>query len=355
MVVLALLPLIGFTALVVDFGMLQVERTQLQGALDAGALAGVGYLDGTEAGVFLAVEMAREFAAANTVMGEPVDLGYHDVMPGYYDVEQDHFVSSWDPEQVNALYVESELQGIGTFFAGAAFGIDFLSVQRSSIARRGTYYPAGKAPCFLPFAVPECFLDDPEGAEMMALRMSSANIDNTGWANPHEEVTDTGVANQLGGQCGSDPAVVGESVYLQNGQMNSAFQLIHDMLETSTDPWDTSKWGALPPPMGSEDDPEAIPGTKYSVSTVEPYGNVIQGPIIIFDPRGGECGASTQFNQTAPITGFAWAVVYDVDSKSMEKNLRVHLDMTYEYEYGTGPGGTDGSNVVWQDDHQLVY
>jgi len=313
MVALALLPMFGFSALVIDIGMLQVERTQLQNALDASALAGVGY-----------------------------------------DVEQSHFVSSWDPEFANALYVESELTGIGTIFASVAFGVDFLSVQRSSIARAGTYYPAGESPCFLPFAIPECFLDDVD-AELMALRMSSANIDNTGWADPSAEVTDTSVISQLGGQCDGEPAVTGEPVYLQNGQMTSAYQVIREMLDGSSDGWDTVKWGPLPPQMGSEGDPDVIEGEKYSVSTVTNYGGVIQGPIIIFEPGGGVCGESTQFNQTAPITGFAWAVVYDVDDTGSEKNIRVHLDLTYDYEYGTGPGGADGANVIWQDDHQLVY
>ncbi|MBW1879529.1 MAG: hypothetical protein JRJ84_14295, partial [Deltaproteobacteria bacterium] len=210
-----------------------------------------------------------------------------------------------------------------------------------------------ESPCYLPFAIPECFLDDVD-AELMELRMSSAGVDNTGWANPYGAVNDTSVLAQLDGQCDQEPAEVEEPVYLQNGQMNTAYQRIREILDSNSEVWDAAKWGPLPPQMGSADDPEAEE-PKHSVSTVTNYGGVIQGPIIIFEPGGGECGASTQFNQTAPITGFAWAVVYDVDDQGSEKNLRVHLDLTYEYEYGGGPGGADGANVIWQDDHQLVY
>ena len=53
------------------------------------------------------------------------------------------------------------------------------------------------------------------------------------------------------------------------------------------------------------------------------------------------------------LMGFAWGVVYDVDDHGTGKNLRVKLDLTYEYDGGTAGGGT--GNVTFQKSHQLVY
>jgi len=57
---LALMSGIMFAALVVDLGYTRVCRTELQNAADAATMAGVGYLDGTPAGM----EAARQAAIA---------------------------------------------------------------------------------------------------------------------------------------------------------------------------------------------------------------------------------------------------------------------------------------------------
>lgn len=355
MVLFALIPLLGMSALVIDIGTLQVARSQLQGSIDAAALAGVGYLDGTEGGLSLAISQTQAFAASNPVLDDPVQLAAgEDIVTGRYDKELDEFVSTSDPTLVNAIYVEKSLGGLTTFFAGAAFGVGVVDATATSLARTGDIYAAGEVDCFLPLAVPDCVVDESATFESVILRMSSAQLDNTGWANPDGSVDDTYVTNQLSDDCSSSPAVVGDLVSLQNGQMNTAFKMIHDLLEASTETWDGDRLGPIPPQMGTAEYLALHPDSD-SDSVLSSYGNVIQGPVIMFEPTHGACGAEEQFNQDSTITGFAWAVVHDIDDQGDGKNISVSLDLTYEHEVGSDKGGIDGGNVTWQDDHQLVY
>lgn len=346
----AIFPLLGLGALVVDIGTVQVGYGQLQSAVDAAALAGVGYLDGTAAGLVTAAFRTWEFAGKNEVLGKPVRLEEGDIRFGHYDVERQEFQSTLDPTQVNAIYVEKELDGIASFFAGAAFGVHFLETEASTLARTGLKYPAGTVPCFLPFGIPECMLEDP-AVEQFELKMASSQADNTGWANPNGTVTDSWAVNQLQGQCSHQPAEAGSTAELQNGQMNTAYKTIRELVDTSPLSWNATKYGPLPPQMGSAGDTSG----SGSVSTVSNYGRVIEGPMIVFRQSSSSCGSAAQFNGTSEVVGFVWGIVYDVDDTGSGKNLRVQVDVTHEFEVGTGPGGLPGSNVIWQDNHELVY
>jgi hypothetical protein len=344
--ILTLMPMLGFTALVTDIGVLQYAHTQLQAGVDAAALGGVAYFDGTHEGVHIAVAKAREYGAMNTVLGEPIQLSEYDVLPGYYDPDQGRFITTWHPSLANALYINGDVSEVRTIFALAAFGQHFMQTDATALAKAIQEPGVGFAPCYLPVAVPDCYLGV-EDIEDYALRMSSANEDNAGWGRVGQLPDAEYIKNQLGGQCSESPASVFDLVGLQNGQVTTALQKIDSLIENSPDAWDESKWGAMPPPMGT------VPEPDDAVSSVNNYGNVVEGVVILFNPAGGICGEATQFNDFAQITGFAWGVIYDVDAHGDGKNIRMKLDLTYEYEGGTNGGGI-ATNITYTD-IGLVY
>lgn len=343
---LMLLPMLGFGALAVDLGTVQLAHHQLQTGLDAAALGGVGYLDGTEAGMQSAVEQTVAIASENNTLGQPISLVREDIVLGYYDKQLETFVSSTEPTLVNAVWIESDVGGIETIFASAAFAHYVMETEARAIARTETRPGTGRVECYLPLAVPDCYLDKGD-IEDYALRFKSANEDNAGWAAVNSSVSSNSVVDQFTGGCDNDSASIYDIVELNNGEITNALSTIDDLLEASTTPWDETRWGVQPPPMGTTSNPDG------SVSTVSNYGYVIEGPVILFSPDGGTCGASTQFNQQAEITGFAWGVIYDVDEHGTGRNIRMKLDLTTEYDYGSMGGGL-ATNVTYHSTG-LVY
>lgn len=343
---ISLTALLGAAAIVVDIGFLYASQTEIQAGLDAAALAGVGYYDNTSEGIDLARSKAIEFAAMNTVMGGSLVVPEEAITTGYLDDDL-AFVPSTDPDEVNAMSIDHTQVDIPVFFASAAFGRESMAASARSIARRFPSSGAGQVDCFLPLAVPDCILSDTDAYEDLALKLSSANDDNAGWADIDGNPTPGSINDALLGMCDRGAASVGDPVYLNNGVINASLSELASVLngETSapTAAWDSSKWGDLPGQMGGSTVNEGAYGQ-----------HVLQGPIILFDAGGGDCLSSLQFNQNKPITGFAWAVVYDVDSHGSGKNIRVKLDLTNEYEWGTSGGGLD-TNVLAPGNGALVY
>lgn len=335
---LAMLPMTGFAALVFDVGMAVTAQAELQNAVDAATLAGAAYLDGTPAAIEQARAAAKAFAVQNRVLGVPVELADDEIHFGRND--KGELGAANEPKDVDGVAVETGVQGgIGTLFAGVAFGKTRMWPTARAMARGPKEEGAGQVDCFLPLAVPDCYLGT-AGIEDIALRMASSNADNAGWARINASPNADQVKGQILGQCGGGPASIEDEVGLNNGQITSALDAFGDMIDSSDKTWDSSKWGSMPPQM--------------SGSSVHDYGKVVEGPIILFRPAGGTCGASTQFNGFAQITGFAWAVVYDVKKNGGDKNIRVKLDLSYEYHFGTAGGGLD-SSVIYTDPISLVY
>lgn len=336
---LSLVTLLGCTALVVDVGYLLSANVELQASLDSAALAGVGYFDNTAAGVALARAKAVEFAAMNSAGGLPVVVPDEAIQVGIIN-EAREFVPSEDPTQIHAMSIDHTMVEVPAFFAPAAFGQATMQHNARSIARRFPGRGAGRVDCFLPLAVPDCVFDDPAATEALQFRMSSANNDNTAWADPNGNASANVVNNTLNGNCPVGGASVGDPVYLNNGELGSSFQTVRDILNDSGPdalPWDTARWGTQPARMS---------GSSVNAAN---YGNsVIEGPIMMFHapPQPGvPCGSAVQFNGSRTITGFTYAVIYDVASQGNDKNLRVRLDLTNEYDMGTGGGGFD-SNIL---------
>jgi hypothetical protein len=338
--------MLGFLALVVDIGVLQLAHTELQAGTDAAALAGAGHLDGTPDGLDRAVDGAVHIASRNAMLGDPISLDPTQVVPGYWDPDNQHFVPSTDPEKADSLRIQTDVLEIRTFFAGGAFGRLFTETNAISVARAAQRPGTGVVECYLPIAVPDCYLDR-EGIEDIDMQMVSANEDNVGWARVNDRPNAGYLREQLGGACHGDRASVNDLVGLENGIVESALSEVRRQIEYSDTYWDAEQWGLQPPPMGSE-------SSGGSESTLHHYGRVIEGPIILYETPSGSCGSENQFNGMHPITGFAWGVLYDVDDHGGGQNIRAKLDLSWDYEFGAGGGGI-ATNVLYREPGELVY
>ncbi len=324
-VALALVPLAGMGALVVDIGAAYIAYAELQAGVDASSLAGAAHLDQSEGSVERARDTAREFARLNTVRGEPIRVDEDAIQIGTL-VDEVFFETDEDLLASHIRVTGQVPGGIGTLFASFAFDQDTLHVGVTTQARGPEKVGAGAVDCYLPIAIPDCSLDR-DDIELVHLQTSDNNNDNMGWAkvgggNPSASE----VRNQLEGQCDHGESTTQDIVGLNNGEIATVFQEVRRQIDGSDETWEVEKWGLLPEQMDG--------------STVTHYGNVVQGPIMLFEtPDEGECGEQIQFNGDQPITGFGWGVVYDVRDIGSYKNLRLRVDFTNEYEVGTAPGG----------------
>ena len=341
--------LLGFGALVVDIGMIQVTNAELQAAVDAGALGGAGYLDRTVPGIYAAQSKAVEIANLNKVSGS-WQLSIDNVEIGIYDPDTDEFTvvppasfTTVDPTLVNAVRIASSVSNLQAIFGNAAFQKSNFSTSAQSMSfRMPADGPAGEMDCLLPFAVPDCeFLDWIDGGNTVnpppyEFIMTDSNSDNVGWGNPFSTPNTQEIKDAIDGTgCNNGTTVkVDDELNLGNGENASAIRYIGDVLNSKGNVAPTV-WpdDLLPPgvpmPRGG---PHANPANGKNASDVSFYGNVIQGPVALIEANN--CGANYQFNGTAPITGFAYAYVYDVRSKGSSKNIRIQLDFINEYDIG---------------------
>ncbi len=325
-----LVPLLGFTALAVDHGLLRLAQAELQTAVDAAALAGAGRLDGTSLGLDAAVLGALDLASRNTILGEALSLDATSVELG--TLHEGTFVPTLAPLEVDAVRVTAPLLEVDTPFARAAFGIAQRAVSASSLARVTVEREAGSVPCPLPLALPDCLYDPEEPRQFLGLRLASSGVDNVGWALLEGSVSASGIRDHLEDPCSGPDGRVGQTLHMSDGVVDAALGTLRREIDASPDRWEEELWGPQPPPMGSD-------GQGPSQSTLEDYGRVLAGPIFLFHDPSGACGSATQFHQSAAVSGFAWAAIYDVDDHGGGRNVRVLVDFAWEYEGGTGGDG----------------
>jgi hypothetical protein len=357
--VISMTVLLGFGALAVDIGMVQVANAQLQAAVDAGALGGAGYLDRSPLGMVTAREKAVEIANMNVVPGgweltlEDVQVGKYiagtfiEVSPAEYETV--------DPTLVNAIRVDSVVSDLQAIFGNAAFQQSSLSTSAYSLSfRELADGPAGAMDCLLPFAIPDCEFYDWQGGGMetnpspMEFRMGNANVDNIGWGSPFATPNGSSIEDALDGTGCHDGTMVEieEELYLNNGQVNSATKYLGDLLNgtgnVAPTNWPIDMIGGMPLRGGDF----ANPATGKGASDVSQanWGNVLQGPVALIE--ADNCNQNFQFNGTAEITGFAYAYVYDVKSKGNPKNLYIQLDFVNEYDIGGDADPDAVGNVV---------
>ena len=358
--VISMTALLGFGALVVDVGMVQVANAQLQAAVDAGALGGAGYLNRSVPGMYTARSKAVEIANMNVVPGgwtmteDDVKIGIYDIDTATFTevVEADFAVV--DETLVNAVQVDSTVSNLQAIFGNAAFQHSSFSTSAVALSyREPAAGPSGEMDCLLPFAIPDCeFLDwqngsmatNPDPYEFM---MSNANSDNLGWGNPFTSPNTNEIKDAIDGTGCNDGTFVelDDQLHLSNGENTSATKYIGDVLNNKGNVAPT-QWPnqllppSVPMPRGGA---FANPETGKDASDVSMYGNVIQGPVALIEANN--CTANYQFNGTATITGFAYAYVYDVRSKGSNKNIRIQLDFLNEYDIG-GAASEDAVGTV---------
>ena len=357
--VISMTVLLGFGALAVDIGMVQVANAQLQAAVDAGALGGAGYLDRSPLGMVTAREKAVEIANMNVVPGGWL-LTLDDVQVGKYaagnfiEVTPAEF-DTVDPTLVNAVRVDSAVSDLQAIFGNAAFQQSSLSTTASSLSfRELADGPAGSMDCLLPFAIPECEFMEWQAGSMATnpppfkFMMSNANSDNIGWGNPFATPNATSIKDAIDGTGCHDGTMVEleDDLYLGNGEVNSATKYLGDLLNgtgnVSPTEWPVNLIGGMPVRGGAF----ANPATGKGASDVAQanWGNVLQGPVALIDANN--CTANYQFNGTAEITGFAYAYVYDVKTKGNPKNIFIQLDFINEYDIGGEADPDAVGNVV---------
>lgn len=333
-------------ALVVDLGLARVAQAELQAGADAAALAAVRELDGTAAGLVRAREVATVVAAANPVLGEAivvdpdaqVTLGAWDAATGGLDV-------SVGAEDIDAVEVLARRDDVRTWFAVFA-GVDELATSARSIAHRGRALGAGRVPWYLPFALPDCEIEGRSEDQLSDITfvLTPAGQDVVGWGavgtTPNASwVRDHLAASMVCMHTWFDEGVVpedcatiseGDTVNLGNGAQASSLHELSDRMSDGV-PWASERWGPLP--------------RQHPSSTVPParYGTVIEGPIPVFDAGADYCSPKAAWNETFPVRGFVWGVIYDVawKGKASQQNVWVRLDVRHIYEIGEWYGGED--------------
>ena len=147
--VLGIVVFLGMVALAVDLGMLLGARTESQRVADAAALAGAGSLITAPDDDVRARQWAIQYAALNTVHGQTAVLQDQDV-----DVLLDE-----DKVRVRVYNVETRGNAIATIF-GRVLGWQSRDVSTVAAAE---VVVAGAGVCPLPVALPDRWLENPNG------------------------------------------------------------------------------------------------------------------------------------------------------------------------------------------------
>ncbi len=341
--------MLGSGAIAVDLTLQKIVRAELQAAADIAVKAGTGHLDGTAAGLQDARDAAVRAAARNQANGVHIALDGDTIEFGYWDPDDWEFVASSDPEEIDTMRIELQVTDILTNFAESTGTSHWLQHRRLRANARSTAQqqpptPAGSVACYIPIGIPDCLFDlyPLEDLLNLTLKLNPAGIDNAGWArigaSPNASFSRAQIQN-----CYQDGvATVGDDVGLQNGVVTSAMSELATAIENSGTVWNP-EWGTMP-----------SQSSKSDVSTSD-YGNTFEGPIIVFDGGIDYClGLGGAFNGTEEVVGFAWAAIYDVQTKgsAASKNIWMRLNPLEDADFGLSGGGlVDGGVIFYQGGH----
>lgn len=351
-VALMLIVLLSFAALILDLGYVRFVHAQLQVSADASAMGAAARLNRGASGMSKARDTAIAIAAHNRPNGTPLILPVNlpndpdgDLVLGVWDVSTETFTPSTDAMNVNAVSIRARNPRLIPFFSGLAFGRSKMGATAYAVATH-TSLGAGEVPYYLPFALPLCLLDswDKGSLQSMTFVLNPDGADNTGWAGVNvfpsastvKRILDEAMvcmhqwvdAGEVTATCTS--AVVGASVELTNGVIDSGLGDLADHIERDGIPWDAEAWGPLPAQNGN--------------SGVAPasYGRMIVGPIPVFDGGPIYCSpAGGSWNQAKPLHGFVWGAIYDVRKQgpAVTKSVWLRIDVKSVFEVGIWPGG----------------
>lgn len=135
-VLTTLVVLAGFVVLSVDVGHIYNSRTDMQNAVDSGALAGAS---GLPDGVDVVYARATEYAGRNAVAGTPVAGGELTLVIGNWEGSRGEFfpLTGGEPTSPNAVRVLGTRNGLPLYFA-PIFGVSTTTIARSAISTVGS-------------------------------------------------------------------------------------------------------------------------------------------------------------------------------------------------------------------------
>lgn len=338
---LLLVVAVGFAALVIDVGYTRTVHYQLQNASDAAAHAGAAYLDTTSAGVTSARNAAIAVGGVNTANGNAVTLTTSDIEFGDWDGGT--FTTTNNAADIDAIRVTARLTNMNAFFSRVAFNQDSLSASARSIAMMAPPSPPSAVDCFIPIAIPLCSLQRYATGTIPSItfEFSSAIVDNAGWADLFTNPSASTVRDQLNNCNHSGEATVGDTVYLNNGEVTNGLQNLATAIENSTTRWDSTALGTIPTRMTS------------SAVRAAYYGHTFEGPVPVFDQGNQDCN-DINFVHSYPIAGFAWGVIFDVRATGSNKNVKLRINNTLEEDFGTAGGGTVDAGVIYRPPPMVV-
>lgn len=320
---LSMIALIAVAAISVDLGALRVWQIELHNAAEAGAHAGAARLDGTLAGMSAARDFAVATGGANTTAGAPVRIEPADVELGRW-IGTDFVADASDPALVTAVRVTARRDDLDSFFA-QVLGWEHLATSDAAIAVSGGPF---QADCPLPIAVPSCEIEAVGETCNLDVTFNSAGEDNAGWALLGD--VRPSAASLRDAMVSCDAASANDVMSLNNGAVTSAAQYLADMVADQPTLWDAAAWGPLPERSARS----GIP--------VEDYGHVLKSRVMVFEDPSG-C-ANPSFNGTAvPLTGFATAVVYDVETTGPVDTRNVRMRVVCDTSDEPGGGGWYGT------------
>jgi hypothetical protein len=201
-------------------------------------------------------------------------------------------------------------------------------------------------PWYLPFALPQCTVESHSEEELMDMdfRLSPAGEDNTGWgligqvtnaSNVQEHIADMipcmeAWVGELPMPDSCSPGAVNLTVDLNNGVAASALTALNNAMADGI-PWDEEVWGELP----DQD--------RFSTVPKGVYGNMLLGPIPLFDGGDDYCDGDASWNEDHRVTGFVWGAIYDVRAKgsAAERDVKIRIDVSHVYEVGDSWGGSE--------------
>jgi Flp pilus assembly protein TadG len=234
-VAICMIMLIGCAAIAIDIGMLLDSRAEAQRAADAAALAGASALleyrtHGTAEKEARATARATEFAALNTVRGDPVTAD---------ELEVEFLAGS------SRIAATVRRGSIAPLFA-TIFGVKSLRVGATAHAM---YYQGGTASCLKPFGVPDMppynFTEASIGTEVLVWQKSA---DGDYPLIKHLVVPN--VRTSIEAQsCNEDRVTVGDTLALQSGGASMAGQVEKGLeylrsLDTTLE-WDPARFAHL--------------------------------------------------------------------------------------------------------------
>jgi hypothetical protein len=360
---LSMVTLMGFAALTVDIGRDRVAQAELQNGVDAGVHAAARVLvAGDTASYDRAKAVGAAVANETTVLGTPLGESSDAFTAANFEI------GLWNPTtraftvtntNPNAVRVVNKRVAVPMLFGAAAMGAGTTLTAGASSTAMATGGIASHVACPLPFAIPDCYFNGSGAAHTQAWTIQSNTADNIAWALPTGVTGADAVRGMLtGSNCGSGARIGHNMVDLNNGMIASAYSDLRDMMignvvgatsVPATSIWETANWGAVPTTRVAH---SGMPTTRFvggagHVGT----GALMAGPIMLFNSGtdGYTCptSASATWNQTRDITGFAWAVIYDVGGTTgSDRTISITIDFTGQHAAGDEamavPNGVNG-------------